>query len=105
MAQPVIDTTTSGPGVPPSAASITAAPRGAEQADHRISTLTGVQVLACGAYAPPRVVTNAELTVHGYDSDWIVQRTGILERRWAEKDVATSDLAYEAAARCLTQAN
>jgi 3-oxoacyl-[acyl-carrier-protein] synthase-3 len=74
-------------------------------AGRRISRLTGVQILACGAYAPPRIVTNADLAQHGYDADWIVQRTGIQARRWAEPDVAASDLAYEAATRCLAQAS
>jgi len=63
--------------------------------------LTGVQILACGAYAPPQIVTNADLGALGYDPDWIVQRTGILARRRAADGVAASDLAYEASTRCL----
>ena len=77
--------------------SVTAPGRGAAR-------LTGVQIVACGAYAPPQVVTNADLAVHGYDADWIVQRTGIRERRRAESCVAASDLAYEASIRCLQSA-
>jgi 3-oxoacyl-[acyl-carrier-protein] synthase III len=69
-----------------------------------VARLTGIQILACGAYAPPQVVTNADLAAHGYDPDWIVQRTGILARRRAADGVAASDLAYEAATRCLTDA-
>jgi 3-oxoacyl-[acyl-carrier-protein] synthase-3 len=71
---------------------------------HVVSRLTGVQVLGSGSFAPPHVVTNAELAPLGYDADWIVQRTGIQERRRAESDIASSDLAYEAATRCLDQA-
>src|SRR6478672_938261 len=70
----------------------------------RIARLTGVQVIATGSYAPPAVVTNADLAAHGYDADWIVQRTGILERRRAADNVAASDLAVEAAQRCLNSA-
>lgn len=70
----------------------------------RTSRLTGVQILATGSYVPPAVVTNADLAAHGYDADWIVQRTGILERRQAASGVATSDLACEAAQRCLQSA-
>ncbi|MEX2176214.1 MAG: beta-ketoacyl-ACP synthase III [Pirellulaceae bacterium] len=66
--------------------------------------LTGVQILSVGAYAPPEVVTNADLASLGCDAEWIVQRTGIRERRRAAADVATSDLAYEAAVRCLQRA-
>jgi 3-oxoacyl-[acyl-carrier-protein] synthase-3 len=71
---------------------------------HRIARLTGIQVLGSGSYAPPEIIANADLAPHGYDADWIVQRTGILERRRAATDVASSDLAYEAAVRCLDHA-
>jgi len=74
-------------------------------AEHRIARLTGLQILACGAYAPPQVVTNADLAPQGYDADWIVQRTGIQARRRAEDHIAASDLAYEAATRCLANAS
>lgn len=57
-----------------------------------------------GSYVPDRIVSNDDLAHLGCDSDWIIQRTGIRERRWASVDQATSDLAYEAAIRCLRQA-
>jgi 3-oxoacyl-[acyl-carrier-protein] synthase III len=41
-----------------------------------------------GFYVPPRVVTNDDLrNVYGIDTthDWIVQRTGIEERRFADE--------------------
>src|SRR4051794_29793921 len=78
------------PAAPPPAA------RHAASVEHRVARLTGVQVLACGAYAPPQVVTNEDLAPHGYDADWIVQRTGIRQRRRAADNMAASDLAYEA---------
>jgi len=81
------------------------AARKMSDAEHRIARLTGVQVLACGVYAPPQVVTNADLAPQGYDADWIVQRTGILARRRADDLIAASDLAYEAATRCLAAAS
>ena len=71
---------------------------------HIVSRLTGAQILATGAYVPPHAITNEELAPLGYDADWIVQRTGICARRRAADDVACSDLAYEAASRCLAQA-
>jgi 3-oxoacyl-[acyl-carrier-protein] synthase-3 len=61
----------------------------------------GIQVLATGAYVPENIVTNEDLAVLGCDSEWIVRRTGILQRRHARPDQATSDLAYEAAKICL----
>ncbi len=60
--------------------------------------------MATGSYAPEVVVTNHELTKLGCDEEWIVQRTGILERRHCSPDQATSDLAYLAARNCLRQA-
>jgi 3-oxoacyl-[acyl-carrier-protein] synthase-3 len=69
-----------------------------------LGSLTGVQVLATGAYLPETVIRNEDLTELGCDPDWILQRSGILERRRAAPDQATSDLAYEAAARCLANA-
>lgn len=69
-----------------------------------IHTLTGVQILGTGAYLPPEVVRNEDLAALGYDDKWIIQRTGIRERRRASAAMATSDLAWEAACRCLDSA-
>jgi len=66
--------------------------------------LTGVQVLATGSYVPDVVVRNEDLASLGYDADWIIQRTGIRERRHAPPEMATSDMAVIAATRCLEQA-
>src|SRR5271156_459573 len=67
--------------------------------------LTGVRVVATGSYVPDGVVTNDHLHQRfGFDSDWIVKRTGILERRHALPHQATSDLCCEAAQRCLDNA-
>ncbi|WP_425618381.1 beta-ketoacyl-ACP synthase III [Anatilimnocola sp. NA78] len=77
----------------------------AETAPHSpVWTLTGVQVLGVGAFVPPKVVRNEDLISLGCDAEWIEQRTGIRERRQAEPQLATSDLAYEAAIKCLEQA-
>lgn len=71
----------------------------------RCRSLTGVRVLATGSYVPDGVVTNDHLHERfGFDSDWIVKRTGILERRHALPHQATSDLCAEAARRCIEQA-
>jgi 3-oxoacyl-[acyl-carrier-protein] synthase-3 len=61
-----------------------------------------VRLLGAGSYVPDAVVTNDHLHQRfGFDSDWIVKRTGILERRHALPHQATSDLCHEAAVRCL----
>src|SRR6266446_6310838 len=68
----------------------------------RCRRLTGVRVLATGSYVPDAVITNEHLHQRlGFDSDWIVKRTGIRERRHALPHQATSDLCYEAAKRCI----
>ena len=72
---------------------------------HPLKTLTGVQILATGSYVPTEVVRNEDLAQLGYDADWIVQRTGIRERRRASPEQATSDLALAAARDALASAN
>ncbi len=58
-----------------------------------------------GAYVPPRVLSNEDLEKMVDTSDeWILKRTGIKERRIAEADVATSDLAVEAARDAIARA-
>ncbi len=67
--------------------------------------LTGVQILGTGSYLPERVVTNEDLRdQYGFDPEWIVNRTGIHERRFAAPHQATSDLCVHAAVRCLKAA-
>jgi len=73
-------------------------------AQHKLRSLLGVQVVGTGSYVPDVVVTNDDLARLGCDTEWIIQRTGIRERRHAPPQVATSDLAYEAGARCIEQA-
>ena len=64
--------------------------------------LKRAKVSALGTYVPPRILTNADLEKMVDTSDqWIVERTGIRERHLAEKGTATSDLASQAARRCL----
>ena len=54
-----------------------------------------VRVAGSGSYVPDAVVTNDHLRQRfGFDSDWIVKRTGILERRHALAHQATSDLCH-----------
>jgi len=70
----------------------------------RMGQLAGVQIAATGSYVPEEVVTNEDLAALGCDSEWIIRRTGIHARRRASEDQATSDLCYEAALRCIEEA-
>lgn len=62
----------------------------------------GIRIIGTGMYVPDRILNNADLEKMVETSDeWIMTRTGIKERRIAEPDTATSDLAFQAARRAL----
>jgi 3-oxoacyl-[acyl-carrier-protein] synthase-3 len=64
-----------------------------------------VSITGLGCNVPDRVVTNDELAQFVDTSDeWILERTGIRERRMAAKEEALSDLALPAAQEALRQA-
>jgi 3-oxoacyl-[acyl-carrier-protein] synthase III len=57
-------------------------------------------IIGTGAYAPQKLLTNADLEKIVETSDeWIVERTGIRERHVAADDEVTSDMALKAPAR------
>jgi len=63
------------------------------------------RILGVGRYLPERRVTNFDLAKMFETSDeWIQQRTGIVERRYADEGVYNSDLAVEATRDCLKNA-
>jgi len=68
--------------------------------------MESIRILGTGSYLPPTVLTNYDLEKNGLDTthDWIVQRTGVSERRIAGESVTTSDLAFEASLRALEMA-
>ena len=69
-----------------------------------MSQLVRAKITALGTYVPPRLLTNDDLEkLVETSNDWIVERTGIRERHIADKGVATSDLATEAARRALAE--
>ncbi len=70
-----------------------------------IRHLTGVQIVGVGSYVPERVVKNEDLAALGCDPEWILRRSGIRERRHAPPEMATSDLAVQAAERCIRAAS
>ena len=68
------------------------------------SKILGVKVVGLGIGPARERIHNDALSSIGCDSDWIVQRTGIVTRYHAPRDQATSDMAYEAARDCLQRA-
>jgi 3-oxoacyl-[acyl-carrier-protein] synthase-3 len=77
----------------------------------KTTTARYTRIAGTGSFLPPRRVTNAELAAElagrGIETsdDWIVERTGIRARHFAAADVASSDLAVEAARRALAAAD
>jgi 3-oxoacyl-[acyl-carrier-protein] synthase-3 len=64
-----------------------------------------IGIVGVGMNVPNKVLTNFDLEKMVETSDaWIVERTGIRERRICEPGTATSDLAYPAAVDALKQA-
>lgn len=67
--------------------------------------MTRARIVGIGAYAPKRILTNAELEKMVETSDeWIVQRTGIRERHIVEEGEGPSDLAIRAAHQAMERA-
>jgi len=61
-------------------------------------------ITAVGCYTPERVLTNADLEkMVDTTEQWIFERTGIRERHIAPPEMATSDMAVEAAKAALNQ--
>ena len=63
------------------------------------------RISGTGSYLPPKRVTNADMVAllakDGIETsdEWIVERTGIRARHFAEPGVSSSDLGAEAARR------
>jgi len=65
-----------------------------------------VRILGTGSFVPPKVLSNFDLQEMGLDTtdEWVIQRTGVRERRIADPEVTTSDLAYEASLKAFDMA-
>ena len=64
------------------------------------------KILGTGSSTPEATLTNEDLEKIVETSDeWITTRTGIKQRRIADKDVNASDMAYEASVRALESAD
>jgi 3-oxoacyl-[acyl-carrier-protein] synthase-3 len=64
-----------------------------------------IGILGFGSYVPERVMTNDDWSkLVDTDDEWITQRTGIKERRFAADDQTTVDLAAAAAEKAIADA-
>src|SRR4051812_38690192 len=64
-----------------------------------------MKIIGTGSSLPSKVVTNDDLSkIVNTSDEWITTRTGIKERRLADKATATSDLSVAAARQALASA-
>ena len=63
------------------------------------------RILGIGMYVPPRIVTNDELATKMETSHaWIVERTGIEQRRWVDPPEGGAEMAVKAAGEAIRRA-
>src|SRR5437867_1988094 len=63
------------------------------------------RIMGIGMYVPPRVVTNDELATKMETSHaWIVERTGIEERRWVEPGEGGAEMGAKASREAIKRA-
>ncbi len=64
-----------------------------------------IKIIGTGSYLPKKILNNSDLEkIVDTSDEWITTRTGIKERRIAEKNQATSDLAYQASLEAIKSA-
>jgi len=69
-------------------------------------SMSSVRLVSMGMWVPSRVLTNADLERMVETSDeWILERTGIRERRIAGDDVGVVEMGYRAGREALERAN
>jgi len=71
-----------------------------------MKNMQNVKIIGTGSYVPTKVLTNEDLEkMVDTNHEWIITRTGIAERRIAEENEATSDVASRAALKAIKDAN
>ncbi len=67
--------------------------------------MRSARIVGVGSYVPPKVLTNRDLEkMVDTTNQWIIERTGIVERHIADDKTAASDMGLEAAKRALKNA-
>ena len=63
------------------------------------------RILGVGMYVPPRVVTNDDLSkIMATTNEWIIERTGIEERRWVDPGEGGAEMAAKASTQAMEKA-
>ena len=64
------------------------------------------KIIGLGYSVPENIITNDDLSkIMDTSDDWIQSRSGIKERRWANDNISTSDLAFEASRQAIKNSN
>lgn len=68
--------------------------------------MQNAKIIGTGSYLPTKILTNEDLEkMVDTNHEWIITRTGISERRIAEDNEATSDVAAKAALKAMKNSN
>ncbi|PDH23703.1 MAG: 3-oxoacyl-ACP synthase [Marine Group II euryarchaeote MED-G38] len=68
--------------------------------------MTSAGIVGLGFYVPPKIMTNDDWsTIVDTSDEWITNKTGIKERRIADDNICTSDLAVMASIEAMKDAN
>ncbi|MGH3813926.1 MAG: beta-ketoacyl-ACP synthase III [Pseudonocardiaceae bacterium] len=72
----------------------------------QLSPGDSTRILGLGSRQPEQIVTNADIAARGVNTtdQWIRDRVGIVERRFARKDESVVDMAVDAGAKALADA-
>ncbi|MGH3770765.1 MAG: beta-ketoacyl-ACP synthase III [Pseudonocardiaceae bacterium] len=72
----------------------------------QLAATAGARILGLGSAQPEWIVTNADIAARGVQTtdEWIRDRVGIIERRFARADESVVDMAVDAGAKALADA-
>ncbi|HEY2765655.1 MAG TPA: beta-ketoacyl-ACP synthase III [Pseudonocardiaceae bacterium] len=72
----------------------------------RLTPADGARILGLGSAQPEQIVTNHDIAARGVDTndEWVRDRVGIVERRFARADESVVDMAVDAGAKAVADA-
>jgi len=71
-----------------------------------MKNIRNVKIIGTGSYIPKKILTNDDLEkMVDTNHEWIITRTGIVERHLAEDNETTADIASKAALKAIKDAN
>jgi len=71
-----------------------------------MKNIRNVKIIGTGSYIPKKILTNDDLEkMVDTNHEWIITRTGIVERHLAEDNETTADIASKAALKAIKDSN